>query len=169
MMLAPASFFANGQSAAGAAATAQPQCKIQQLVREINRHNRVVPSLLFDNERKSKGLGMTTALKGRTTPEPRYQPITKDHTAEAISGALKSWGRDKSAPIARVQQIAAVDRKTAEAWWHGKNPPPFHQIVNLAKRIPELRSEVRRLLCLEQNGEEEFAREASELLRRFAR
>jgi len=117
---------------------------------------------------KTEELGVTTASTGRT-PQERNDRITKDHTAEVVSFALKAWGREKSAPIARVQQIAAVDRKTAEAWWHGKNPPQPHHLFTLARHIPELKAEVRRLLGLEQDHHESFQREAIALLQRYVR
>lgn len=105
----------------------------------------------------------------RKDQEHRNAKITKAHTAETVKAALHAWGRDKSAPIARVQQIAAVDRKTAEAWWHGKNPPQCHHLINLARVIPELKGEVRRLLGMEQDLDPDFQREMTALMQRYRR
>jgi hypothetical protein len=138
------------------------QDSVRQIAESVIRH------VSSAKETKTEGIDMNTALKGRT-PQERNDRITKDHTAEVISFALKAWGREKSAPIARVQQIAAVDRKTAEAWWHGKNPPQPHHLFTLARHIPELKAEVRRLLGLEQDHHESFQREAIALLQRYAR
>jgi hypothetical protein len=126
----------------------------------------VAPS---DKNTKPEGLGMHTALARGTPRERRNEKITKPHTAEVVSIALQAWGRDKSAPIERVRQIAGVDRSTAEAWWHGRNPPLAHHLFTLAQHIPELKAEVRRLLGLEQDHAESFQREAMALLQRYAR
>jgi hypothetical protein len=126
----------------------------------------VAPS---DKNTKPEGLGMHTALARGTPREHRNGKITKPHTAEVVSIALQAWGRDKSAPIERVRQIAGVDRSTAEAWWHGRNPPLAHHLFTLAQHIPELKAEVRRLLGLEQDHHESFQREAIALLQRYAR
>lgn len=95
--------------------------------------------------------------------------VTKAHTAERVAFALQAWGRERSAPIARVQQIAGVDRKTAAAWYRGKSPPQSEHLLTLARAIPELKGEVRRILHMESDLDPEFTREMTALLQRYGR
>lgn len=109
---------------------------------------------------------MSSALKGRT---PQEQRVTKAQATGMIAAALQEVFRDKSAPIARVQKIAGVDRKTASAWYHGKASPQAEHLLTLARHIPQLGGEVRRLLCMEAELHEDFQREFNDLVRRYAR
>lgn len=111
---------------------------------------------------------MDTALTG-LKPLRTSERISKEHTAERVAFALQAWGKDKSAPISRVQQIAGVDRKTAAAWYRGKSPPQSEHLLTLARRIPELKGEVRRLLCMEEELDPDFQREFTALMQRYAR
>jgi hypothetical protein len=111
---------------------------------------------------------VATALAGRISPERGNQKITKAHTAERVAFALQAWGRDKSAPIARVQHIAGVDRKTAAAWYNGKSPPQSEHLLNLARAIPELKGEVRRLLHMDAELDPDFQREFARFMQMVA-
>jgi hypothetical protein len=95
--------------------------------------------------------------------------VTKAQAAERVSFALQAWGKDRSSPIKSLQRLTGVSRKAAEAWWHGRNPPQSDHLFTLARMIPELKSEVARLLELEQDAAESFQREAIALLQRYAR
>ncbi len=95
--------------------------------------------------------------------------ISKDETAERVAFALQAWGKNRASPIKSLQRLAGVSRKAAEAWWHGKYPPQSDNLLTLARKIPELKAEVRRLLELEQDHAESFQREAIALLQRYAR
>lgn len=110
---------------------------------------------------------MSSALAGRINPEQRR--ITKAHATTAIAAALQEAFRDKSAPIARVQKIAGVDRKTAAAWYYGRSSPQAEHLLTLALRIPELKGEVRRLLCMEADLDPDFQREFTALAQRYQR
>jgi hypothetical protein len=138
---------------------------VSQVSNQIRSHL-VAPEYTQGNN--TKGVGMTTATAGRK-PLNANERITAADTAERVKFALQQWGREKSAPIVRVQQIAGVDRKTAASWYHGKSPPRAEHLFNLARHIPELKAEVRRLLGLEQDHHESFQREAIALLQRYAR
>jgi hypothetical protein len=116
---------------------------------------------------RPKEVAVSFPSTGRITPE--QDRITKPHATSAIARALQAWGMDKSAPIARVGHIAGVDRKTAAAWYYGKASPQSEHLLTLARKIPELKAEVRRLLGLEQDHAESFQREAIALLQRYAR
>lgn len=112
---------------------------------------------------------MDTAPTPRTPPKLRQQKITKADTAERVAFAIQAWGRDKSAPIERVRHIAGVDRATAAAWWHGRNAPLFHHLVNLAQEIPQLKAEIRRMFAMEADLHPDFERDLTALLQRYGR
>jgi len=109
---------------------------------------------------------MNTALAGRKPLRPADR-VSKEQTAERVAFALQAWGRDKSAPISRVQQIAGVDRKTAAAWYNGKSPPQSEHLFTLARKIPELQGEVRRLSGMDADLDPDFQRELSAFVQRI--
>jgi hypothetical protein len=164
--MAPAvalSFTENVQTAPRLAPQGQ-RCHQYREVLVASRH-RAVP---FADNKNAKGMDMKTAsvvCKFPSTPKG----ITKAYTAERVSFALQAWGKERASPIKCIRRFTGVDRKTAEAWWHGRNPPQTDHLLNLARNIPELKSEVRRLLELEQDQAEAFQREAIALLQRYAR
>ncbi len=145
-----------------------PPCR-QRLEHNDAELQPVTHSVLpFENHKNSKGMDMKTSsvvCKFPSTPKG----ITKAETAERVSFALQAWGKDRASPIKCIRRFTGVDRKTAEAWWHGKNPPQSDHLLTLARNIPELKSEVRRLLDMEQDHAEQFQREAIALLQRYAR
>jgi hypothetical protein len=129
----------------------------------------VARSVVHPEKPKSKGIGMDTASKPRTTYKHRNERVTKADTAERVAFALQAWGKERSYPIARIQHIAGVDRATAAAWWHGRNPPLFHNLINLAAQIPELKAECRRMFAMEQDHHPDFQRDLAALLQRYGR
>jgi hypothetical protein len=127
--------------------------------------HRAVP---FENHKNSKGMDMSSSSVVRKLPSTNDR-VTKAQAAERVSFALQAWGKDRSSPIKSLQRLTGVSRKAAEAWWHGRNPPQSDHLFTLARMIPELKSEVARLLELEQDAAESFQREAIALLQRYAR
>jgi hypothetical protein len=123
---------------------------------------------LHRNHNSDGAQEMSSASAGVKLLRPDER-VTKAHTAERVAFALQAWGRERSAPIARVQQIAGVDRKTAAAWYRGKSPPQSEHLLTLARAIPELKGEVRRLLHMESDLDPEFTREMTALLQRYGR
>lgn len=107
----------------------------------------------------------SSALTPRKTTEIN-QKTTKADTTAAVAAALHDHFRNMSAPISRIQQIGGVDRNTASAWYHGHSEPSFHQIINMARQIPELKGEVRRLLQLEADMHEDIQREFTLFMQR---
>jgi hypothetical protein len=137
---------------------------VRQISDAVGTHN-VRP---FENHKNSKGMDMNSSSVVRKLPSTS-EGISKAYTAERVAFALQAWGRDRASPIKVLQRITGVSRKAAEAWWHGKNPPQSDHLFTLARNIPELKAEVRRLLELEQDHAESFQREAIALLQRYAR
>jgi transcriptional regulator with XRE-family HTH domain len=127
--------------------------------------HRAVP---FVSQNPTKGVEMSSSSVGRKLPSTS-KGITKAYTAERVSFALQAWGKERASPIKVLARLTGVSRKAAEAWWHGKNPPQSDHLFTLARQIPELKSEVARLLELEQDQAESFQREAIALLQRYSR
>src|SRR5688572_26626949 len=127
--------------------------------------HRAVP---FVRQNPTKGVEMSSSSVVRKLPSTS-KGITKAYTAERVSFALQAWGKERASPIKVLARLTGVSRKAAEAWWHGKNPPQSDHLFTLARQIPELKSEVARLLELEQDHAESFQREAIALLQRYAR
>jgi hypothetical protein len=143
----------------------QRRAQFSETLNDVARHDASLP---FADNKNAKGMDMKTAsvvCKFPSTPKG----ITKAYTAERVAFALQQWGRERASPIKCIRRFTGVDRKTAEAWWHGKNPPQTDHLLNLARNIPQLKSEVARLLELEQDAAESFQREAIALLQRYAR
>jgi hypothetical protein len=132
--------------------------------REVTTHQ-VLP---FENNKNSKGMDMNSSSVVRKLPSTS-EGISKAYTAERVAFALQAWGKNRASPIKSLQRLTGVSRKAAEAWWHGKYPPQSDNLLTLARKIPELKAEVRRLLELEQDHAENFQREAIALLQRYAR
>lgn len=132
----------------------------------LHRDPSVLPSV--DKQAMSKEVGVSSVSIRSFIPS-RNVPIKISNTAERVRFALQAWGRNKPAPIKQIQHIAEVDQKTASAWYHGKQPPRADHLLTLALHIPELKAEIRRLLQLEQDHAENFQREATALLQRYAR
>lgn len=135
-----------------------------EYLKQVSSH-RVRP---FARQETTKGMDMSSASVVRKLPSTAGG-ISKAYTAERVSFALQAWGRGRASPIKCLQRFTGVSRKAAEAWWHGKNPPQSDHLFTLARKIPELKSEVARLLELEQDQNESFQREAIALLQRYAR
>jgi hypothetical protein len=135
--------------------------------RELNSVTHFVPPS-YVQETKTDGRDMNTASVVRKFPSTNER-ITKEQTAERVSFALQAWGKERSTPIKRIQNIAKVNRKTAEAWWHGRYPPQSDNLFTLARKIPELKAECARLLEMEQDGEPGFSRELIHLMQKYVR
>jgi transcriptional regulator with XRE-family HTH domain len=147
-----------------------PHQNLRSFAKSASLHRsdpRVLPSVA--TETKANGIGMNTVSTLRKNHERRNQNITDRDTAERVSFALQAWGRDKSAPIERVRKIAGVDRNTAAAWFNGERPPKATHLVNLARKIPELKAECRRLFELEQECDPGFQRGLINLMQRYIR
>jgi transcriptional regulator with XRE-family HTH domain len=136
----------------------------------VGQYREVVPhsAVPFENHKNSKGMDMSSASVVRKLPST-HERITKAQAAERVAFALQAWGKDRASPIKSLQRLTGVSRKAAEAWWHGRNPPQSDHLFTLARKIPELKAEVRRLLELDQDSAESFQREAIALLQRWAR
>jgi transcriptional regulator with XRE-family HTH domain len=122
----------------------------------------------YAQETKTDGRDMNTASVVRKFPSTNER-ITKEQTAERVSFALQAWGKERASPIKVLARLTGVSRKAAEAWWHGKNPPQSDHLFTLARQIPELKSEVARLLDLEQDCDPGFSRELIHLMQKYVR
>lgn len=157
-------FPVNGQMVA----RISPKKPGNQSIREVSNDVAGHAAVPFDANKNAKGMDMNSSSVVRKLPSTPDE-ITKEYTAERVSFALQAWGRERASPIKCLQRLTGVSRKAAEAWWHGRYPPQSDNLLTLARKIPELKAEVRRLLELEQDHAESFQREAIALLQRYAK
>lgn len=145
-----------------------PKVRLLQQPRREHLQFAHAPFRPFAVNSGERGRDMDTASTGGRFPRSAER-INSDELAQRVSFVLQAWGRDKSAPISRIQKIGGVGRKTAAAWYYGENAPRSDHLVNLARRIPELKGEVRRLFGLEDELTHDFQRAMHEVIRLYQR
>lgn len=122
------------------------------------------------SERKSSSLGarLLTAVAINLERSPVYS-LGQDEFARIIVDALRRSVGAASDPVKAVARAANANIHTARNWWTGATTPQGLYLLRLMAAMPELQSEIRRLVGMEASLDPEFGRDLDAMIQTYLR
>lgn len=112
-------------------------------------NGKIVENFAAQRTEKYAGLGMNA---------PALAIDTNDYTTIVRDCLHEHFGRSRSA-IKEIARAANCNERAAENWWLGKNGPGGLHLLRLAAQVPNLQSELRRLMAMDAEHDAAFMRD----------